>query len=403
MEDLAAFQFSGTAWLEQDALTGPLWGNSDKDPLTGIAKAALLAEDIKINFQPDGAPVPDGYTKDTGAAYDNDRGMGWVREDSLDSENHIPLDVSSNTRDREYAGLDQQLDTLLHMQYPTDFANPTAVTTPAAWEYALPNGTYSVTVSVGDPAYFDSQHTINVEGVKAIDSFQGSPEQTHKQAVVQAEVMDGRLTIDAIGGDNTKINYVTIEAVPEIETLTVPVAEDESVYAQEGNPNYNLDGSSYGGGLFTGVDGGDTASPARFYLKFDLPEFVPGTQVTSATLTGYYNDDYDPLDDGTHGIYFVASDNWSESTITWENQPGQAYGVPEASLDTAKVTVGNFINWDITNIVNQEYQGDGVLSLLFHANAEGLVATNRNWEYFAEKEFDSAKAFRLKLTTKSVS
>jgi len=404
MEDLSAFQFSGVALPGQDALTGPLWGDAGKDFLTGITtKAALLAEDIKINFQLDAAAVPGGYIKDTGAAYDNEQGQGWVRQDSLGSENHIPLDVRANTRDRDEAGFDQELDTLLHMQYPTDLANSTVVTTPAAWEYALPNGTYSVTVSVGDSAYFDSQHTINVEGIKAIDSFQGNPEQTHKQATVQAKVTDGRLTIDAIGGDNTKINYVEIETTPGTETLTIPVAEDESVYAREGDLNFNLHGSSHGGGLFTGVDGGNTASPARFYLKFDLPELIPGTQVTSATLTGYYNDNYTPVDDGTHGIYFVASDNWSESTITWENQPGQAYGVSEASLDAAKATVGSFINWDITNIVNQEYQGDGVLSLLFHANAEGLVSTNQNWEYFAEKEFDSAKAFRIKLTTEPAS
>lgn len=49
------------------------------------------------------------------------------------------------------------------MQYPNNTA---------AWEYNLPDGTYSVTVSVGD-RYFDSRHTINVEGVKLIDRFRG--------------------------------------------------------------------------------------------------------------------------------------------------------------------------------------------------------------------------------------
>jgi len=41
--------------------------------------------------------------------------------------------------------------------------------------YALPNGTYSVTVSVGDKPWVacaDSKHTINVEGVFAINGFQ---------------------------------------------------------------------------------------------------------------------------------------------------------------------------------------------------------------------------------------
>lgn len=383
--------------------------SSNQDPLTGAAKESPLAGVIQVNFQPsiytDGktVPVPRGYTPDFGLGYDDDQGYGWVRQDSLISATHLPLNISSNARDRNRLGIDQRLDTLLHMQYPTRVKNPTAVKVPAAWEYTLPSGNYNVTVSVGD-SYTDSQHTINVEGVNAISRFQSSALQEYKQATAQVKVTDGRLTIDAIKGNNTKINYVEIQAISDSKTFTVPVAEDESVYASYNDPNDNfLTRSSLRGGLFTGVDGGISPSPARFYLKFNLPDFEPATQVTSAKLTGFYNDDYDPTDDSTHGIYFVASDTWSESTITWDNQPGQAYGLPEASFDAAKATVGSFIDWDITKIVNKEYQGDGVLSLLFHANAEGLVADNRNWEYFAEKEFDSAKAFRLQLTTEPVS
>lgn len=374
------------------------------DSVTGVDEGATFvsslapAQDILINFQPNTSAVPAGYTKDIGESYDNTRRFGWVHQDSLSNATHAPLNIVSNAQDRQ-VGVDPQLSTLLHMQYPATIFDETAVKTPAAWEYALPNDNYSVTVSVGDYAYFDSQHTINVEGVKAIDRFQGSATQAHEQATVQVDVSDGRLTIDAKGGTNAKINYVEIE--PAQETITVPVREDESVHLRQDDSNFNLDGSSYRGGLFTGVDGAITASPARSYLKFDLPAFEPGTKVTAATLTGYYNDDYDPADDGTHGIYFVASDSWSESTITWENQPGQAYGLPQAMFNATDETVGSFVSWDITPTVNQEYQGDGLLSLLFHANAEGLVPENRNWEYFAEKEFDPTKAFYIELTTQS--
>lgn len=168
----------------------------------------------------------------------------------------------------------------------------------------------------------------------------------------------------------------------EAATLTVPVLEDESVYLGH-NSSYNLNGNSYRGGLFTGVDGAITNSSARFYLKFKLP-VAPETEVTSAILRGYYNDDYNQADDDVHGIYFVASDSWSESSLTWDNQPGQAYGMSEATFDATKAKVGTFVGWEITPIVNQELQGDGVLSLLFHANKESMVPENQNWEYFAE-------------------
>jgi hypothetical protein len=375
------------------------------DRLTGLASGTpltgdLSAETIKFNFQPNKAVVPTGYIKDFGQAYSDTRGYGWVTQASLNSTNPAPLNLTRNTRDRNKKGVEQRLDTLIHMQYSADSSNSNAVKTPAAWEYALPNGQYSVTVSVGDQGPYDSRNTINVEGVNAISSFRGSRTQQYKQATVVANVTDGKLTVDAIGGTNTKLNYIEIQPVqPPQSTVVVPVVEDESVYLKASNPNYNLNGSSIRGGLFSGVDGGLTPSPARFYLKFQLPTYVPGTKITSATLTGYYNDDYNPTDDGTHGIYFVADDSWSESTITWNNQPGQAYGLSEAGFDAAKADVGTFVSWDITNIVNQEYQGDGTLSLLFHANNEGVYPENQNWEYFAEKEFDSTKAFQIKLTT----
>lgn len=192
-----------------------------------------------------------------------------------------------------------------------------------------------------------------------------------------------------------------IAGVAEAATFTVPVLEDESVYLKQGELDFNLDGSTVYGGLFSGVDGQRTASSARFYLKFTLPAYVPETQVTSATLTGYYNDDYNQTDDGIHGIYFVASDSWSEANLTWNNQPSQAYGLPEVSFSAADATVGTFVSWDITNIANQEYQGDRQLSLLFHAENESLTQRNNNWEYFAEREFDRGKAFRIELTTAS--
>lgn len=371
-----------------------------------IIAGAAISQGILINFQPDSSTIPTAYIKDTGGAYSAGRGYGWIKQDSLSSAAHIALDISTNTRDRNRQGIDSKRDTLIHMQYPTAILNTTAVKTPAAWEYTIPNGDYQVTVSVGDQpgidGVYDSQHTINVEGVNAIKGFKGSSKQEYKTATVRVNVTDGRLTIDAIGGINTKLNYIEIHNAPPLgqTTYTVPVLEDESVYSRQSDPNYNLSGNTVRGGLYSGVDGALTASPARFYLKFRLPNLMPGTKIVSAKLIGYYNDDFDATDDGDHGIYYVGSDSWSESNITWNDQPGQFFGTAEASFHAAAATVGSFINSDITPIVNQIYQTDPdhLISLLFHAENESQDSTNKNWEYFAEKEFDPTKAFRIELT-----
>ena len=169
-----------------------------------------IAQDVKINFQPRNAAIPAGYVRDSGEAYDATRGFGWVTQDSLASATHTPFSIASYARNRNRNNLDQRLDTLLQMQYPD--------TTAAAWEYALPNGTYSVTVSVGDEpgsgGIYNSNHVLNVEGVNIINGFQSTSTQEYQLATVTVNVSDGKLTVDALGGTNTKINYLDIVNVP---------------------------------------------------------------------------------------------------------------------------------------------------------------------------------------------
>ncbi|MBN3880977.1 MULTISPECIES: Ig-like domain-containing protein [unclassified Nostoc] len=163
-----------------------------------------------IAFQPNDTPVPSGYIKDIGQAYNDTRGFGWVREDSLGNSTPTPLDIQLNTRDRNQSGIDGRLNRLIHLQYPLS-SSGTAVKIPAAWEYALSKGSYNVTVSVGDASNtVNSKHQINIEGTAAISGF--VPTATRKFAAVTriVNVIDGKLTIDARGGKNTKLNYIAI-------------------------------------------------------------------------------------------------------------------------------------------------------------------------------------------------
>ena len=88
--------------------------------------SAAAATPVNVNFQPAGAPVPSGYVVDSGAAYSDTRGYGWVTQASLPSATHVPLDLTPNTRDRNLE-TDQRLDTLIHMQYPPASSSTTSV------------------------------------------------------------------------------------------------------------------------------------------------------------------------------------------------------------------------------------------------------------------------------------
>ncbi len=181
--------------------------------------------------------------------------------------------------------------------------------------------------------------------------------------------------------------------------ITIPVLADASVHADA--PDTNFGGDDFGGGLRTGTTEFDELF--RFYLKFDLAATLGlGAPIGSATLRGFYSDDWDFFVNETHSLSLAASDTWSESGITWNNQPG-ASGGPLAVFNAADYGlqrtnsgfVGRFIEWDLTNAVKTQSLADGVLSLLFRADNEALG--NSNLEFLASKEFDPDLAFQLEV------
>ena len=184
----------------------------------------------RFNFTLPTVPPLEGYTPDIGQEYDSDRGYGWITQESVGSENIVPLDITENTRDRNTIE-EEDLDSLIHLQYEEDFSNPNSVETPAAWQYDLENGQYVVTVAVGDPDFIDSNHVINIEGETVISGFMPSLEQLFEIETSIVEVTDGTLTVDAIGGENTKLNFIEIapndgsefiDPVAEITPITIP-------------------------------------------------------------------------------------------------------------------------------------------------------------------------------------
>ena len=167
----------------------------------------------------------------------------------------------------------------------------------------------------------------------------------------------------------------------------------------------NFGGDDIRGGLLSGSDGSAIFGPYRFYLMFALPLFAPGTVISSATLQGFYADDWDTFDDRTHSFY-QAPTNWTETTITWNNQPG-SIGGPLAVFDAGQATPGTFQSWDMTSAVNGAYLQQMVgFSLLFRADNEapGMAPViNNNLEYFASREFlGGAGAFRLDVAVAAV-
>ncbi len=168
-------------------------GATTTSSVVSITIGATFA--ASINFQPAGLTVPVGYFADTGSTYGN-RGNGLTYGWNVTHATAL--------RDREEPA-DRRLATLC--QFGAG----------GVWEIGVPNGSYRVTVGIGDG--YASTHTINVEGV----SFWNAQSLAAGQFVQQTQtvtVSNGRLTIDqgSAAVEATRINYVLIAAAAATPT-----------------------------------------------------------------------------------------------------------------------------------------------------------------------------------------
>jgi N-acetylneuraminic acid mutarotase len=250
---------------------------------------------LRFTFAPAGTPAVAGYVIDSGAAYTEASGYGWIAQTSA-----TPVDATSRTRDRN-AVADPLLDSFIHMQ-PAGATSP-----PVRWQHALPQGTYDVSVTVGDPSYLDSTHWLRAEDVQVVQAFVPTTSVRSRTSRATVVVDDGFLTLDAVGGTNTKLQDVTITPVPP------PVPAGPSVTAV--SPQ---DGA-------VGVD-----PAARVSLTLSSPPADDATIADAVLLTG---------PDGARLPAGVVLDATGTTLLVTPEQPlpyGTAFGVAlaEGLLDT---------------------------------------------------------------------
>ena len=166
---------------------------------------------LKVDFGTSASPTSPGYVIDSGQPYGARSGgysFGWVAQGT-----GTPQDMTLNGRLRysTYTTDPRELS-LIQMQWTG--APASGNTTPGSWEVALPTGTYSITVAAGDPSTsYDSSHSVSVENTPLITTFGPSANNRIRTATGVVSVSDGRLTVSAAGGINSKILYIDIDAV----------------------------------------------------------------------------------------------------------------------------------------------------------------------------------------------
>ncbi len=214
-----------------------------------------VANTLQINFQDPATVPPTGWLADYGQAFGsreeanqgNGLVYGWV--DTSPQANPVDISANGRNRDRSKTGDDILSASLMHLQFD-DLARPNGVAIEGVWEIALPNGAYEVSLSVGDlmeEATNNTIHYLSVEGLPFVVNFNPDPVNIFQMVTDTVNVEDGRLTIDAFGGFNTKINYVSIKNITQAALSFVPKKLDISVVIGENVPTQTVSLSANSG------------------------------------------------------------------------------------------------------------------------------------------------------------
>jgi hypothetical protein len=179
------------------------------------------------------------------------------------------------------------------------------------------------------------------------------------------------------------------------QELRVQVFEEEAVGNWSVDQNFHS--STDWGGLWVGVD--SEANLARSLVKFDLSHISQNAAIESAHLCAYMSGALG-LEDVPIGVYFTSDDAWTETTVTWANQPShnpEPASVIDSPPSPDMFVAGNWYCWDITQDVLATLEGDKVVSLVLRLTDEFCPAPRG--AVFTEDEYCHFNASYISLRT----
>ena len=144
-----------------------------------------------INFQPSNAVIPEGFTPDSGKTYNAKAGYGWI----------IPTNTNMARDRNSYLSPDQSYDTTL----------PAIAS--SVWKISLPNGKYSVTISIGEASWHPGKQYLQINGQSVIDNFY--PDNDHpwfeKEVIITVNNQEMVLTFE--NTNYTQLNWIKIHNI----------------------------------------------------------------------------------------------------------------------------------------------------------------------------------------------
>jgi hypothetical protein len=173
------------------------------------------------------------------------------------------------------------------------------------------------------------------------------------------ELLSDRCYYANIFGDPSKFIDVTdqVRGTPLVTTptptpthnLILYSTADTGVAAQSPTSNYGTD-------AFLGIQAFNSSGRQRGLIQFDLSGIPAGSTINSATFGAYYYSYFDNGLDPVGRTYYLygITDPWTETGVTWSNQPGYT-----ASQGASAIMPASFgwVNWDVKDTVQSWVNG----------------------------------------------
>lgn len=274
-----------------------------------------------------------------------------------------------------------------------------------SWEAPAAEGTYNISVSVSDG-----------HGGTASESCDITVEMKYGSINIQSSPAGAAVYLDGVDTGNIT-PYVITNVTPGSYTVklesyhykyrqaTVTVTPNETTYlnwsltyateltltiqpdAAAGKDTlvYNYDPDLNFASHWRIGAGRQTVVTWRAYLEFDLGSIPDNVVITNAKVGLYYEFTYD-IAAASLGIYPVEG-SWSESTITWDNQPTFAT-TPEYTVNVPASETNAFVYWYITDLVESWLDGTAPNNgVMFKDIDESTVET---WKGFYSSDYGTA-------------
>lgn len=145
----------------------------------GLVDSSISEKAVKFDFASSAIPTVKGFTRDSGLAFSKESGHGWKR------------DISANARSRN-ALPELERDSFLFTR------------TEDTWETEVENGSYQVTICVGDSGHEQKGQHAAIEGHQVIQDVSTVSGEFH-EATATVDVENGLLTV-VIGKPESSTN-----------------------------------------------------------------------------------------------------------------------------------------------------------------------------------------------------